>query len=233
MNKFDKIGISLLGIHPKLGGNYVYAINLIEDLKNFKKKLKLILFIDNKNLINPIKKLFPKSKIVYIPHQKFTLFFKIILFFQELINLNLMPSIFIKNYKILDNYGCKAIFFPYWHIACYFTKTKSIASIHDCAPVEKGNPAKMSWLERFKLHFLIKLILQKSQFILVDSIYGKKLLKKYYKVKANILIKSFRPLSNFTNISKNINSQQQTEYKSLAVVLLLIVRFRVIILSHP
>ena len=104
MNKFDKIGISLLGIHPKLGGNYVYAINLIEDLKNFKKKLKLILFIDNKNLINPIKKLFPKSKIVYIPHQKFTLFCKIILFFQELINLNLMPSIFIKYYNILYKY---------------------------------------------------------------------------------------------------------------------------------
>jgi glycosyltransferase involved in cell wall biosynthesis len=210
----NKIGISLIGIHKELGGNYVYAFNLINDLKNLEKKLKLVIFIDNKNLLNSIKKLVPKSEVVYTTPLKLNFILKSIFFLQQILDISLFLNFFVRNYRILDKSNCRAIFFPYWHISSCLINTLSISSIHDCAPVEKSNPANMSWVEKIKLHFLIKKIIKKSKFILVDSLYGKKLLQRHYNRKKNVLIHSFKPSFQFIDILKKIKEKNiKTKFK--------------------
>lgn len=188
-----RIGISFLGITPEMGGNYQYALTLLEDLETVSDRAyELVVFINDLELVDVIRNVSPRVAFVHVKLEESSIFIKIGRMIIGLTGLRLKPKFLMGPYVVLDESNCFVIFFPFWHVASFLMNTPCVASIHDCAPREA--PEFMSWSVRVQLDVLIKAIVKHAKFILVDSVYGKNLLCKHYQAKRDVVIAHpFRP----------------------------------------
>jgi glycosyltransferase involved in cell wall biosynthesis len=191
----SKIGISLLGVHREMGGNYQYAINLIHKLHSCASLERLFIFIDNPELHEELEISDFRSRIFIIDSAKSNLFIKIIQYLIAVSGFNYKPKWVQGRYSTLDDFSCDVIFHPYWHMAAVITKTAAISSIHDLAPYEAPEIFN-TFKRKLALKLLIRAIVVHAKTILVDSEHGKKLIINFCggdAVASKIYIAPFEP----------------------------------------
>ncbi len=188
-----KIGLSLMGVNRYLGGNFQYAMCMLQTLKNSVNHNNLVVFYDNQALMDEPDFKFSGAKYIYVDHPEDRW-----LMLRRLVRLlygagiDFLHSWAQGRYAELDGHGCNVIFHPYWGTPSFITNTPAVVAIHDCAPKEA--PEILSWYSRLKLDLLIRCVVRHARIILADSKHGRNILSKYYKVPLeNIGVLPFRP----------------------------------------
>ena len=198
-----KIGLSLLGIHREMGGNFQYAMNMLRSLADVINGNSLVIFYDNPDLIGESDFQFPNVKFIYIHHtaDHIAVFRKLIRFIYGM-GLNVGTAFVQGRYAELDQHECEVIFHPYWGTGAFVIHTPSIVAVHDCAP--KESPEIMPFWARLKLSLLIRAIVHHANAILADSEHGRNLLVTYYKISPRrVVVLPFRPPSYLINESQD------------------------------
>lgn len=174
-------GLSLIGVHREMGGNFQYAFSLLYDLVNIiEPPTALKVFVDNQDLFEEIKAISPAIKIIQLREEQSGFWLKLIRVIIGVSGLKTNSKWVRGRYLALDQSCCDKIFHPFWHTATFVTKTPAFVAIHDVAP--KENPGLFSWAARTKLNLLIRSITNHAEKILADSDYGKKAIAKFYSV---------------------------------------------------
>ena len=188
-----RIGISLLGIRRNLGGNYQYAINMLQDLAGVVDGGKLVVFYDHDSPIVDEQTLrAPGAQHVRLGNETRNPIRALSRLGFGLSSFGISRSWVRGRYSTLDHYGCDAIFHPYWGTGAFIADTPAIAAVHDCAPREA--PGMMSWRARLALDLLIRSIVRHARFLLADSEHGRGLLVKYYRACPDrVVVLPFRP----------------------------------------
>ena len=203
------LGISMLGVNRHMGGNYQYAITMLEDLASVLKMSQLTVFYDGTNLVAELIEKFPGCKFVRVPFHDSGRMKKMSRLLIGLTGLKIGKSHLAGRYSVLDQNGCDAIFHPYWGAQAFMTNTPSIAAIHDCAPHDI--PGLLTWEFRLKLDFLIRSIVRHARYVLVDSSLGKALLEKHYNANPDkVVVLPFRPpnylvIQNHLTVTQKLN----------------------------
>ena len=207
-----KIGLSMLGIHREMGGNFQYAVNMLQSLTDVINGNSLVVFYDNPALMEEPNFKFLNVKYVYIDHSLDRLsVFRRLMRFMYGMGLNIAPCFTQGRYADLDKQKCDVIFHPYWSTGAFVARTPSIVAVHDCAPKEV--PEIMSFWSRVKLSLLIRAIVHRANGILADSDHGRNLLIRHYKTSPEkVFVVPFRPPRYLVNESEDRTSDVMQKY---------------------
>lgn len=173
-----RIGVCLLGINREMGGNFQYAISLLEDLVDVVSSQDVVVFVDNQVMEESARAVARSATIIELALEPRNILVTLARFVYSRFRFRWLRPWISGRFTALDQEGCDVILHPFWSFASILTDTPAVASIHDVAPRE--NPELMPRRKRLSLDWLIQGIIRHAKVILVDSPYGKALLDIHY-----------------------------------------------------
>jgi glycosyltransferase involved in cell wall biosynthesis len=195
-----------------MGGNFQYAISMLQALASVMSGKKLVVFYDHNSLLDEHDAKVPGAKYIKVNNETPNLLRTWVRLLIGLTGLKMGFTCFRGRYSVLDQYGCDVIFHPYWGPGAFITNTPAIAAIHDCAPREA--PSAMRWRARTALDLLIRSIVRHARFILADSQHGRWLIIKHYKAHPDqVIVLPFRPPNYLISPSENRKESVLRKYR--------------------